>query len=165
MPDRRGWKGKNVQRFYFPDASQISALVGDDSRQMKTQIFTVGTSALNCWAPVSPSYICVQIWFFWRIFHFPPNLISWETGTIWARSIQPKFQPVRPGKVVHLKRWTRFFKTFPVGPNRSIEFGPKFPEILVEWITPYKSKRASHNISRFCLIQLPVFLCLLLLWR
>ena len=41
---------------------------------------------------------------------------------IWARSIQPKFQPVRPGKLVHLKRWTRFFETFPVGPNRSIEF-------------------------------------------
>ena len=39
-----------------------------------------------------------------------------------ARSIQPKFQPVRPGKVVHLKRWNRFFETFPVGPNRSIEF-------------------------------------------
>ena len=36
-----------------------------------------------------------------------------------ARSIQPKF---RPGKVVHLKRWTSFFETFPVGPNRSIEF-------------------------------------------
>ena len=39
-----------------------------------------------------------------------------------AQSIQPKFQPVRLGKVVHLKRWTRFFETFPVGPNRSIEF-------------------------------------------
>ena len=25
-------------------------------------------------------------------------------------------------KVVHLKRWTRFFETFPVGPNLSIEF-------------------------------------------
>ena len=37
-----------------------------------------------------------------------------------ARSIQQKFQPVRPGKVVHLK--TRFFETFPVGPNQSIEF-------------------------------------------
>ena len=24
--------------------------------------------------------------------------------------------------MVHLKRWTRFFETFPVGPNRSIEF-------------------------------------------
>ena len=40
----------------------------------------------------------------------------------WARSSQPKFQPVRPGKVVHFKRWTRFFETFPVGPNRSNEF-------------------------------------------
>ena len=41
---------------------------------------------------------------------------------LWARSIQPKFQPVRPGKEDHLKRWTRFFETFPLGPNRSIEF-------------------------------------------
>ena len=39
-----------------------------------------------------------------------------------ARSIQPKFRPVRPGKEDHLKRWTSFFETFPVGPNRSIEF-------------------------------------------
>ena len=42
-----------------------------------------------------------------------------------ARSIQPKFQPVRPGKLFHLKRWTRFFETFPVEPNRSIEFWTK----------------------------------------
>ena len=40
----------------------------------------------------------------------------------WARSIQTKFKPVRPGKEDHLKRWTSFFETFPVGPNRSIEF-------------------------------------------
>ena len=39
-----------------------------------------------------------------------------------ARSIQPTFRPVRPGKEDHLKRWTCFFETFPVGPNRSIEF-------------------------------------------
>ena len=74
-----------------------------------------------------------------------------------ARSIQPKFQPVRPGNVVHLKRWTnlvprtffrekpwgrglrwtRFFETFSVGPNRSIEF---WTEILVELIAPLKNK-------------------------
>ena len=123
----------------------------------------VGAKLLGSGLPII--HLCTNLIFFGRIFHFPPNSISWETGTIWARSIQPKFQPVRPGKVVHLKRWTRFFETFPVGPNRSIEFGPKFPEILVEWIAPYKSKRAPHNISRFCLIQLPVFLCLLLLRR
>ena len=39
-----------------------------------------------------------------------------------ARSIQPKFTPVRPGKEDHLKRWTSFLETFPVGLNRSIEF-------------------------------------------
>ena len=47
-----------------------------------------------------------------------------EAGTLAyrARSIQPKFRPVQPGKVVHLKRWNSFFETSPVGPNRSIEF-------------------------------------------
>ena len=49
-------------------------------------------------------------------------LVGFERPRPGARSIQPKFQPVRPGKVVHLKRWTRFLETFPVGPNRSIEF-------------------------------------------
>ena len=39
-----------------------------------------------------------------------------------ARSIQPKFRPVRPGKVIHLERWMSFFETFPVGPKRSIDF-------------------------------------------
>ena len=32
------------------------------------------------------------------------------------------------GKVVHLKRWTSFFETFPVGLNRSIEFWTKISE-------------------------------------
>ena len=50
------------------------------------------------------------------------NYVLKEKSKYWARSIQPKFQPVRPGKEDHLKRWTRFFETFPVGPNRSIEF-------------------------------------------
>ena len=58
----------------------------------------------------------------------PILLVIWEprrTGNPRTRgtlSIQPKFLPVRPGKVVHLKRWTSFFETFPVGPNRSTEF-------------------------------------------
>ena len=34
----------------------------------------------------------------------------------------PNFRPVRRGKVVHVLRWTTFLETFPVGPNRSIEF-------------------------------------------
>ena len=48
-----------------------------------------------------------------------PNYNGTNRG---ARSIQPKFRPVRPGKEDHLKRWTCFFETFQVGPNRSIEF-------------------------------------------
>ena len=52
-----------------------------------------------------------------------------------ARSIQPKFRPVRPGKVAHLKRWTSFFETFPVGPNRyPLSFG------WIEWIAPQNSQ-------------------------
>ena len=39
-----------------------------------------------------------------------------------AQSIQPRFRPVRPGKLVHLNRWTSFFETFPVRSSRSIEF-------------------------------------------
>ena len=35
-----------------------------------------------------------------------------ELRSYGARSIQPKFQPVRPGKVVHLKRGTLFFSNF-----------------------------------------------------
>ena len=46
----------------------------------------------------------------------------------WARSIQPTFRPVRPGKEDLLKRWTCFFETFPVGPNRSIEFWTEISE-------------------------------------
>ena len=64
-----GDKSGESERFYFPDASQISAMVGDHSRQMKTQICTVRdigirrrwisliTSPLNCWAPVPLSQI------------------------------------------------------------------------------------------------------------
>ena len=55
-----------------------------------------------------------------------------------ARSIQPKFQPVRPGKEDHLKRWTRFSKLFRLDRTDPLSFGPKFPESLVEWIAPRK---------------------------
>ena len=71
-PRSSGWTGTNLEnreRFYFPNASQISAMVGDHSRQMKTQICTVGdvgvrrrwisliTNPLNCWAPVPAKFI------------------------------------------------------------------------------------------------------------
>ena len=37
-----GDKSGESARFYFPDASQISAMVGDHSWQMRAQICTVG---------------------------------------------------------------------------------------------------------------------------
>ena len=59
-----------------------------------------------------------------------------SSGPHGARSIQPKFQPVRPGKEDHLKRWTRFSKLFRLDRTDPLSFGPKFPESLVEWIAP-----------------------------
>ena len=44
IPDCLGWSTinrENRKPFYFPDASQISAMVGDRSRYMKISIFTV----------------------------------------------------------------------------------------------------------------------------
>ena len=60
---------KNPERFYFDDVSQISAMVGNHSRQMETQICTVIdvgvyrqwisliTNLLSCWAPDPASQI------------------------------------------------------------------------------------------------------------
>ena len=73
--------------------------------------------------------------------------------TQWARSIQPKCQPVRPGKVGRdpfnqnsdrsdrEKRTTSkggpvFSKLFRLDRTDPLSCGPKFPEILVEWIAP-----------------------------
>ena len=106
---------------------------------------SVSTSLLSVYMPTLPEYLGVS-----RIRHRSPAL---PYGSPWARSIQPKFRPVRPGKVVHLQRWTRFFKTFPVGPNQGrtdrLSFGPKFPEILVVWIAPHIS-RIKSSLELFC---------------
>ena len=65
----------------------------------------------------------------------------------WARSIQPKFQPVRPGKEDHLKRWTRFSKLFRLDRTDPLSFGPNFPESLVEWIAPFIYHRSETRLS------------------
>ena len=55
--------------------------------------------------------------------------------------------------MVHLKRWTRFFETFPVGPNRSIEF---WTEIFgnFRWMDRARGKWARVvEISSFALKQ------------
>ena len=78
--DKSGMSGA----FYFPNASQISAMVGDHSRQMKTRgrrwWFSLVTNLLNCWAPVSLSYICVQIQ---CLAHFPFPA-KFNIGRIWT---------------------------------------------------------------------------------
>ena len=83
--------GESGASVYFPDASQISAMVGDHSRQMKTQICTVGDVGdgfrslpipLNCEAPVSLSSICVQ--FSIHLAHFPIPA-KFNIGKIWDR--------------------------------------------------------------------------------
>ena len=54
-----------------------------------------------------------------------------------ARSIQPNFRPVRPGKEDHLKKVDHFFsKLFRLDRTDPLSFGPEFLEILVEWIAP-----------------------------
>ena len=72
----------------------------------------------------------IVIWCLTRFLHIAIFSSSW------ARSIQPKFQPVRPGKEDHLKRWPVFSKLFRLDRTDPLSFGPKFPEILVEWIAP-----------------------------
>ena len=52
------------------------------------------------------------------------NIFFGDRATILSKGAihSTKIQTGPTGKRDHLKRWTRFFETFPVGPNRSIEF-------------------------------------------
>ena len=54
-------------------------------------------------------------------------------GSIYSTKI-----PTGPTGKSGPQRGTRFFETFPVGPDRTepLSFGPKFPEMLVEWMAP-----------------------------
>ena len=91
IPDRLGRSPTNLEnraRLHFPDASQISAMAGDNSRQMKAQICTVGDVG-DDFAHYQPSkllasslpiiHLCTNF-NFWFIFHFPPNSKSGESG-------------------------------------------------------------------------------------
>ena len=72
------------------------------------------------------------------------------------RSIQPKFRPVRPGKEDHVKRWTSLFETFPVGPNRSIEF---WTEISGNFGSMDRTQEC-HAIGEVDLLRMTGFVCL-----
>ena len=65
-----------------------------------------------------------------------------------ARSIQPKFRPVRPEKRTTSKGGQVFTKLFRLDRTDPLSFGPKFPEILVEWIAPLdKLGEVRHFVS------------------
>ena len=61
-----------------------------------------------------------------------------------------KFRPVRPGKVVHLLRWTSFFcETFPDGPNRSIEFWTEISgEFWLNGPRPQRTRSVLMNLLK-----------------
>ena len=89
--DKSGESGR--ARFYFPDASQISAMVGDHSRQMKTQICTVGDvgdgfSSLRTLSVVglqSPFHTFVYKFQFLARFPFPAK---YNFERIWDRLLE-----------------------------------------------------------------------------
>ena len=45
-----------------------------------------------------------------------------ENGSEWSIKKKISIGPVQPRKVVNLERWIDLFETFPVGPNRYIQF-------------------------------------------
>ena len=68
--------------------------------------------------------------------------------------------------MVHLKRWTRFFETFPVGPNRSIEFWTEISGNFgwmdrARWFSPRTSKTSCFASVTFTMAS-KVFIEILL---
>ena len=61
--------------------------------------------------------------------------------TNWERSIQPNFQPVRPGKVVHLKRWKVFSTLFRLDRTNPLSFGRNFQKFWLNGLRPLNRKK------------------------
>ena len=105
--DRRFFFSRNLTLFdLWPDDALINLCIEAQIQQVSLQ-----------WSINAVNVRCYLI-----TIYNNNALMKTPDRTNWVQSIEPKFQPVRPGKVVHLKWWTRFFETFPVGLNRSIEF-------------------------------------------
>ena len=92
---RLGWTETNLEnreRFYFSDTSQISAIVGDHSQQIKTEICTVGE--VGDFADYQPSkslgsslpiiHWCTT-YKFQFLAHFPFLTAKFNIGSIWDR--------------------------------------------------------------------------------
>ena len=68
-------------------------------------------------------------------------------GTLEARSIQPTFQPVRPGNWSNSKGGPVFSKLCRLDRTDPLSLGPKFPEMLVAWIAPWSSHKPYRKRS------------------
>ena len=87
-------KSGESERFYFPNASQISAIVGDHSQQMKTQICLIGDVGNRRWwiaLITNPQIAGLQSphhasFNFWRTFHFRPNSSGESERELWRLS-------------------------------------------------------------------------------
>ena len=69
IPDRLGWSRTNLvnrERFFLSDASQVSAMVGDHSRQMKTQICTVGDRSMMDFTHYQSSKLLGDYSIYWQ---------------------------------------------------------------------------------------------------
>ena len=66
---------------------------------------------------------------------------EWSNGTVHFDRTGPTEKSGPPRRV------NQFFRNFPVGKNRSIQFNfrPKFPEILAEWIAPFVKSTARRG--------------------
>ena len=76
------WSGtylENRDSFYFPDASQMSAMVGDRSRQMKTQICTVGDVSDPRSPGIFPTYENQALDFRLKTSDFKPTELALRT--------------------------------------------------------------------------------------
>ena len=82
IPDRLGRSPTNLEnreRLHFPVSSQISAMAGDNPRQMKAQICTVGDVGDDFQSPYHTFVYTFQF-----LVHFPFSA-KFKIGRIWAR--------------------------------------------------------------------------------
>ena len=73
-------------------------------------------------------WVCVYLWHVWLVYMYGPALYLFHNGVL---LISIKGSTSKGGPV--------FSKLFRLDRTNPLSFGPKFPEILVEWIAPSES--------------------------
>ena len=89
-----------------PDPLELQILLEDqNATELRFQSYAATTTTDRMtWLACISHYVRGRVHKTGHNYNGTPTKISVGPG-LEARSIQPKFQPVRPGKVVHLKRW------------------------------------------------------------